>query len=990
MRLKSNLPTWVAVLGAGVPTLATAAEDAPQNELEAVVITGTRIARAPADSPNPVMSIDSRNIELSGLTNLTDLLVQTPALIGSTTSYDTAGSQLNTLGDAGVNLLNLRNLGTERTLVLVNGRRHVAGAAGTAAVDINSIPRELIDRVDVLTGGVSAIYGADGVSGVVNFVTKRNFEGLAFGGQGRVSSRGAAEEQSLSIVAGKNLFGGRGNVALSYAYDHDQRVSTFDLPQTGDPLRTFSLASNPADDPDDPDVYDRILLNDLRYADSSRDGAIDTDWDFVPNFTGSGSPYDLGTYVPGGFTQGGSSTPLAGYQGDLLPGVKRHVVNLLGSLEVSDRLRLFGEAKYVHSNNRTLSQPSFDFFTYISAENPFIPGVIRSAIVPGAANDAFGLPDGVLLTRDHFDLGVNGETSTRETLRSVLGMDGALTERMRYELSWTYGETTSRYVEMDYRITDRYYAALDAVDEGLYLGGPANGNIRCRIDLDAPGSLIDPINYGGEAVTFTPGASSGCAPLNLFGEYVLSDAAQQFVTADARNRAKLTQNVVSGSISGDFGPLFELPGGAVGYAAGAEYRREKSSSVPDQLIQDGLLADIATIPVESGAFNVKELFAEINLPVLRDARFAHLLSFGAAARWSDYSTVGTTTTWKVDARYAPIRDLTFRATYSEAVRAPNITELFAPTGSGFFFVDDPCDPTYVSDGSQYRAANCLALLNDLGIDPDDFSPESDPATTASIEGTATGNPNLLEEKASTWTLGFVLRPSAVPGFTVSFDWYDIKLKNAINSASAQEFAELCVDQPSLDNVYCDAISRDATTGYIDGWSVRPENVAFFATAGADFAVNYRFAPTGLGTFLLGLSGGYLDKLEFVPTPGADVDSDRGEEFAPRWTATADLTWNSGIWTANYGINFFSKTRRFTAEQIEANPDLADPRYFFHKAKWEHDAYVGLEPRSGLEVYAGVNNLFDAHPSPGVRNYPVSFVGRYFYAGLRLKLDELPW
>lgn len=991
MLKKSAIRLQRLALLACLPAIALAAEDAPLpiEELEVAEITGTRIARAPIDLANPIMSLDAENIGLSGRTNLADLLMQGPALVSSITNYDSAGSQSNSLGQAGINLLDLRNLGTQRTLVLVNGRRHVAGMPGEASVDINSIPIELIDRIDVLTGGVSAIYGADGVSGVVNFVTKRNFEGLAIRGQYGVSDAGDGDNRFFSVTGGRNLFGGRGNLALSYEYNTDKRVSTFDRARTGDPLRTFGLVGNPDDEADDPDVFDRVFLNDLRYLDSSRDGAIDTDWDFLPDFTGSGSIYDRGTPLPAtGFTQGGSSTPLAGYQGDLQPEIKRHSLNLFSHFDVNDRLRLFGEVKYVRTKNYTLSQPTFDFFTYINAENPFMPDVIRDAILPGAAGD-YGLPDGVLLTRDHFDIGTRGEYVTRETLRSVLGVDGELGSNSRFEFSYTYGETAAHFLELDYRLTDRYYAALDAVDEGLFQGGAANGIVRCRVDLEPPGTVVDPVHYGAEAVTFTPGSGSGCAPLNLFGEYVASDAAQEFINADVSNRSKISHHVVSGFVSGTLGSL-ALQGGPTGYAVGAEYRKEKSASVPDELIQQGLLADLATIPVERGSFDVKEVFAEINVPVLKDAPYAHSLAFGAALRLSDYSTAGNTTTWKIDARYAPIRDIMFRSTYSEAVRAPNITELFAPTGSGFFFVDDPCDTTLQGDGSQYRVANCAQLLTDLGIDPDDFHPEEDSEASAGIEGTSTGNPLLDEEKARTWTVGFLLRPEAVPGLSISLDWYNIRLKNAINSATAQEFAELCVDQPTLDNTYCDAITRDPVSGFVNGWTVRPENVANFATAGADFTVDYRFAPAALGVFHLSVSGGYLDKLEFIATPGADVDSERGDTYAPKWLATADLSWTRDRWNANYGINYFSKTRRFTPEQLQANPDLADPSYFSYKAKWEHDVQVGFTPRDSVfKVYAGVNNLFDAKPSLGNRNYPVSFMGRFLYAGFSLKTD-LPW
>ncbi len=682
--------------------------------------------------------------------------------------------------------------------------------------------------------------------------------------------------------------------------------------------------------------------------------------------------------------QGGSSTPVAGYLGDLQPRIRRHSFNLLGSHELGSRLRLFAEGKYVLADTDTFGQPSYDPLTFINADNPFIPAAIRGAIVPGAASDAFGvpLPDGLLMFRDNFDLGRRGESVERATVRTVAGVDGQVTDNTRFELSYTFGQTRTRFDLPNYRVRDRYFAALDAVDEGLYLNGVASGHIVCRVDVDPPGSAIDPINYGSPAASFTPGTASGCVPLNLFGEDNVSADALAFINADNRSRARLTQHVVSGSMTGDSSAFFELPGGPAGFAVGAEYRKEKSRTVPDQLIQDGLLQDLVQIAPERGAFDVKEAFVEVNLPVLRNAPLAHALEFGAAVRLSDYSTVGNTTTWRIDGRYAPVRDIMFRGTYSQAVRAPNINELFAPASGGATVIDDPCDPVRIADGSQFRAANCAALLTDFGIDPDDFDPEMAGSTT----GQSTGNPLLSEEKARTWTFGVVLRPAALPDLSVSVDWYDIKLKNAINMAGASEFAALCVDQPSLDNTYCDAIGRDATTGYINDWHVSPQNVAKFSTAGADLVLDYDFKPAAVGDFHLRVVGGYLDKLAFISTPGADPDSNRGETGAPKFLATADLTWTRDAFSANYGINWFSRTRRFTTEQLAANPDLSDPAYFFYKARWEHDIRLAYALRDRkLTLHAGVNNLFDAQPDVGMASYPVSFVGRFFYGGVSLKL-----
>ena len=974
---------------------------------EAIVVTGSRIARPEADSPNPVTSISSETIQQSGLTNLTDLLVQNPALLGSSTRADAGGSTA-LFGGVGVNLLNLRNLGTDRTLVLVNGRRHIAGLSGTASVDINTIPNALIERIDVLTGGVSAIYGADGVSGVVNFVLKRDFEGLDVRAQSGISSRGDSNNLYASVTGGTNFADDRGNIALSYEYNRDARVPG-NARASGRVDDFFSFRRNLADDldpntpglQDDPTIVDRILYNDIRYADSSTNGAVDVDIDFSPDFQGNGQVYDLGQFLPGsgGVVAGGSSTPVAGYQGDLAPKSVKHNVNLIGSFEFSDAVRLFAEAKYVTTKNFSFAQPSFDFFTTLRSDNPFLPASIRNAIVPGAYScaltfdsdsetcDETAFPDAVLVSRDNFDLGVRGEQANRETLRGVIGFDGRITDNANYELSYVYGQTTTDFFATNYRLRDRYFAALDAVV------GP-NGQVVCRSSIDptATANDLNGVLLGEDTspVTFTPGANSGCVPLNILGEGVASQAALDFINVDLANSVKVQQHVVSGSIAGDFGALFELPGGAIGFALGAEYRKEKSIYLSDPAQEQGFLLDLAQIQDETGEFDVKEAFAELNVPLLRDQPFFDILQFGAAIRLSDYSTVGTTTTWKVDGTWGPVPDIRFRGTYSEAVRAPNITELFAPENGTFAFIDDPCDPTNIPEGTSFRQANCTAVLTALGINPATFSPTSNPQATATLPGRAGGNPFLGEEEARTWTAGVVLKPRFIPGLIATFDWYDIKLRNAISQATAQDLVDLCVDQPTLENQFCANVGRDPATGFVNDFLVGPANVAQFATSGADFTVNYGFQISpNLGNLNLRLAGGYLDSLEFIPSPGAEIDDDREEAFAPKWNGTLDLTWRDENLSVNYGLNYFSKTRRYTTEQQEANPDLVEPQYFFYKEKWEHDVQVGwTTDDKRFTFYTGVNNLTDRLPDYDL-NYPSSYLGRFFYAGVRVNLEDIP-
>ena len=961
--------------------VAAAAQDvAPEtqdgaNVEQSIVVTGSRIARPELDFPNPITSITSAQIQQSGETNLVDFLIDSPALTGSTSSLDTAGTGAG-FGSAGTNLLDLRNLGEDRTLVLVDGRRHVAGLPGSAAVDINTIPTDLVERVDILTGGTSAIYGADGVSGVVNFVLKRNFDGLVARGQLGISERGDGARKFGSITYGKNFAADRGNVALSYEFNQGGRVLLTDR-AVGRPLTAFGLVQNPDDLDDDPTVPDRIPINDLRYADSSPEGAIDVDFDLVPDINGDGTPYDRGRVLPGsgGLTQGGDSTPQSSYSGDILPNNVQHIANLIGSFEFSPAARLFFEGKYVNTQVETIAQPSFDFYTYISPDNAFIPAGIAAIA-----------PEGFLISRDNFDLGQRGYISDRETIRTVVGLDGELGANVRYELSYTYGQTEVESITPNARVSDRYFAALDAVRD------PATGQITCRINL--PGqTIVDPIDptdyyergYAGPPVTFQPGQ---CVPLNLIGLGNVTPEAVDFITEDAFSRAKLKQHVVSGYVSADSGSFFNLPGGPIAAVIGGEYRKEKSSSNPDEFAQQGFYADLSQISPVVGGFDVKEAFGEVNLPILKDLPFAEVLSVGGAVRVSDYSTTGTSTSWTVNGVYAPVRDVRFRGTYSQAVRAPNVGELFQPESGTFEFIDDPCDPVNIGNGTQFRQANCVAVLTGFGIDPDTFSPSSDPEASATILGRSQGNENLGVETAKTWTAGIVLRPSFVPGLSLTADWYDIRIEDAVNTPTAEEVVELCVDQPTLDNIFCGSVTRDPTTGFVVDYIVQPENVAGFETAGLDVNLTYTFAPADLGRFTLKLVGNYLDKLEFIPTPGADVDIDRGEAFAPKFSGTLDLTWTKDIYTVNYGLAWQDKTRRFELETLAGNPDIVAPRYLNYKERWEHDLQLRIAPSERYSFYVGVNNLTDEKPSFAATNTPLTALGRYFYAGASLSLDSI--
>ena len=974
---------------------ATAAESAPPLQTGTgsndIVITGSRIARPEFAFPNPVQAYTAETMEQAGTTNITDFLAESPALINSSTSATNAGSNLVANEAAGANFLNLRNLGTNRTLVLVDGRRHVAGYHGTAAVDINTIPVELIDRVDVLTGGVSAVYGADGVSGVVNFILKRDFEGLKLRAQDGISQHRDAGDRFFSATWGKNFNQGRGNITLAYEYDDQDRFSQLQRLHYGKSGPSVRFVHNPDDVDDDPSLPDYIPLSNLLWADTSPGSALDLDGDFAPDFTGEGAVYDPGEYVANNpFTIGGSSTPQEIYFGDFRPKNVRHIFNMLTRYEFSPAFRVFAEGKYVRNRAETISQPSYDLYVQLFGDNAYLNQRFGSLVDP--VNGA------LVLGRDNFDYGIRRAEALRKTIRTVLGADGELGSHAKYEVSWVFGQVKSTSSGNSERVRDRYYAALDAVVD------PATGKVTCRINLPGEtmirnfgyistqqyGTYNDALGYyEGAPVTFNPGE---CVPLNNLGAGSPSPEALAWILTRNTDSARIRQNVLSGSISGDTGAFFKLPGGPVGFAAGAEYRKESSRYTPGHLAEIGQLLDASQTSPDEGSFNVKEIFGEVNFPIFSKVPFAETLSVGAAGRLSKYSTVGTTKSWSVNGVYAPIRALTFRGTVSQAVRAPNLTELFgSPTGT-YEFIEDPCGIDRINDGTSSRVANCTTVLTGLGIDPTTFDPQGDaisPANT-SLLGRTSGNRSLTEETARTWTAGAVLRPPFIPNFQVAADWYSIRIKQAINTPTAQQLAELCVDQPSLDNVFCANLSRDPSTGYVSSFLTQPANVAAFRTAGLDVTLAYRFRPAEgrLGTFNLRVTGNYLHKLQFVPTVGAEVDNNLEESLyrAAKYSANGDLTWTKGPLTLNYGVNWFSKTLRFTREETKADPDITDPKYVYIKPSWEHEIQAAYSVNNRFTAYAGVNNLWNTKPDVGAIDYPVSAVGRFFYVGFRAKVQ----
>jgi iron complex outermembrane receptor protein len=985
--------------------------DDPQDdatELGEVVVTGTRIRVPDYEGSAPVSSVSSEALLSAGVTNVTDFLTDQPALVSSTTLQD--NSNAGDRGSVGLNLLNLRNLGTQRTLTLVNGRRHVAAQPGSQSVDVNTIPVGLIERVDILTGGTSAIYGADGVSGVVNFVLRDDFEGWDVRAQSGWSDQGGGDNTFFSVLYGQNLVNDTVNFTVGAEYSKTDALERED--------RHFSavataetLTGNP--NYGQPGEFQQGFFRNARYIDTSPGGSVYADLNFGSifgdpgslsgvDFNGDGTPFVDGIYSESFVMLGGDGSQLAAFQTDLIPELERASLNATFNAEINTKMTFFGEFKYVNTQTEFLSQPSFDYALFVPIDNPFIPQPIRDvATGPDGIANAIG---GVLVARDNFDLGFITRDVERETFRAVLGLRGDLNDNLAYEVSLNVGRTDETTTEGNTRINERFYAAIDAVDEGEFLTGTPNGNIVCRSNLDPdaipqgnfPGFGSDPFGSDPDAAatwgsTFTPGPGSGCVPMNIFGDGSPSQASLDWVLTDSTTLNSVEQFVFNAFISGDTGAWFELPGGPISFVLGVEYREEEARAMPSLLeIQAANAAvDITwlgeALPLRGG-FHVKEVFGEIYLPLLKDLPFAQNVTVNAAYRYSDYSTAGGTDAWNVGLRWDLNDDIGIRSAVARAVRAPNISELFLPVSQTFAILDDPCDDDnfQAGDNPGVREGNCRALFGLGPADPYTFNN----TTSSSVEGVIGGNPNLETEKADTFTAGIVLRPSFLPGFSLTLDYYDIELEDAIQFFTAQSIVDKCYDLPQP-NQFCDLITRDPTTQFIDGFEQFGVNVASYTTSGYDMTIRYLLDPADwgvqqdIGRFGFSLTANKLEDLTFTEDPSdpLSVDETVGEAFVPEWQATLDISWEWRDWMVNYGYNWFDETRRF-----EGRPaDYIDPQYVNYSARSTHDMQVRYTYDERIAIYGGVNNIGDQEPDRGLSDYPVGPLGRFFYVGMNLSL-----
>jgi outer membrane receptor protein involved in Fe transport len=1053
-----------------------------------IIVTGSRLARDPnAIAPSPISTVTSEDLTTAGNLDATATLRQIPALISSGTVADSIERGGGGVGQA---TLNLRQLGSNRTLVLVDGYRHVSGVAGAQTVDVATIPSALIERVEVLTGGASAVYGADAVTGVVNYVLRKDFQGLELNLRSSVSSRGDGGALSADITGGRNFASGRGNLTLSAGYTNEQEVllgdrdftrnngrannsTTYSNPlkrfQRGDinatatpnfasrfrlggpgpgstrfpfgPLiptaaqfATFFPGRTPT--PAEQALIDRaaaaplfVIGADPRFAISSGAGLIfRNDFDFfkadinsngIPDcnesFIGRTGFGGGGCYVstPGGgvkiYEDGIISTAQNQFGGDgavertneasLIPGSERYHGNLRANFEFSSAAELFVDAKYARTN--TTSRNNYNTFydsLLIFPDNPFIPAALQAD-----ANEAGGLR----VSRDFLDLGPNIQSAKRETYRLVGGLRGDLTSNLRYEIVGNYGRTDNEVTQGNSVRYDRLFASIDVVRG-------ANGQPICRSDISTtphPGSEIFPVIAPG-FFTFRPGDGQ-CRPGNILaGEKSLSPAAVNFITTPTTDLFRIEQMVATATLDGDTSGFFNLPGGAIQFLVGGEYRKEKSKSRFSDLElgllpagspagaagtfigsvspNQSLLFDAQTRTFNSGGeFDVREVFGELSLPIFKETPFFHELTLSGAGRYADYSTIGGAFTWNVNGIWAPIRDVRLRGTYSRAIRAPNIAELFSPAQGATFRPSDPCD--VINQGATpNRRANCIAAATALNIpNPAAFIANFSDPLTARFSGTSGGNPDLLEETATTWTVGAVVQPRFLRGLTLSADYYAIKIEDAISAVTAQDIVNTCYDNVTFPNQFCALFDRNGPSAGPTTFGFRflrqtQLNFGKIETSGVDFTADYRF-NLGEHRFGLRVSGNWTEKVDrfFDPVDTSLVNPGLLETGAPEWAGLGTVSYDYRGFGLNYGLQYVGRQAVASAIQIERintefGPAGFAPEYYIHNVA------VSFDVDKRFSVTGGINNLTDKEPYIASSAYPVSGIGRLFFVGARAR------
>lgn len=933
--IKFNLRAGVAPVVLGLAMMATPAMAQTSEEAtadadtgEAIVVTGSRIQRTDLASTSPTAVVKAEEFTLTGSVNVESVINTLPQVVPGATSFS------NNPG-GGVATLNLRGLGSQRNLVLVNGRRYIFFDAGQV-VDVNTIPAFLIGSVDVVTGGASAVYGSDALAGVINFRLRNDLNGIIGGTQYNITERGDGRRYNAYVAMGTDFADGRGNIAIYGEYSKrgaiGQGQRDFSRFALGDGATTLVPAGS-AGVP-----QGRIVAVGSAAAPAATIGA-------GTNYVGGGAFFR----TPGTSNAYSGASDSYNYAPSnfLMVPQERWTLGGYGEYEINDSITAYAEVNYI--NNRVENELAATPLTQnvdfnIAAIQAYLSAADRAQINTIAArqqaaqaasaggNSAFpaynaGTGRFNALAPGFVRLQVNSRftqisnrnaSDDRSAFRVLAGLKGTIVNDLTYDAYYMYSRTRNSQIQ--------------------------EGNVSRS--------------------AFTRLAGSGVC--NPFGESQYSAACIAGVGILAQNTEISSLEVAQASISS---PLFTLgtASDAVAFAAGVEWRRMEGLFIPDTALQSGDVVGFNAGQSTRGTYDVKEIFGEIRVPLVQD-NFIHLLELNAAGRFSDYSlaNVGGVYTYAGGARFAPFEGLEFRGQYQRAVRAPNVAELFGGQSVGFPPATDPCALASAASNATIRALCVATGVPSAAVGQAFLQPNTQ------IQGAFGGNPNLQEETADTFTVGAVIRPSFIPRLNITVDYYDIQIDSAIATAGGgvNGILNLCYNVVQVANgPICGLINRD-TQGIISGppfvVSAGNANLASLATSGIDFQVDYSLpigaSLTGAGEsnlnffFLLN----YSDENNFVPTVGVNDTVECAGRFGlncgnptPTWKWSSRLSWVDGPVTTSLRWRHIGKVTDDDETTNFIVDDIGAVDYF--------DLAFAFNATDNFTFNVGVNNLFDKQP-----------------------------
>lgn len=1069
--------TAVAAIGAAPLAASAQVQDEQATNIGEVVVTGSRIRRSPTNSPTPLIQIGQEELLQSGEVNVIDFLADIPALSTSQVPEDTTGGNLN---DGGLSLLSLRALGANRTLVLVDGRRHVGSQPGSLAVDVDTIPRLLVASTEVITGGAAAVYGADAVSGVVNFILRKDFDGLEIDGSIAEINQDHQLSERLSVLWGQNLMDGRLNYYVSGEYQRNDEVLDSDVDWRRESWALIGNDADPSSAPSD-GVPDQILIRDARtYIRGTNFGGVtilatgvkpglasDPDVPFntcsattfsagcfslapsnrldnayLYNDQGQSRPVTFGSIRQGtGFSRsvsnGGEGQVLNTEQGQAsrLPESENYRFQTGLNFDITDRVSLFAEAKYVEEETYDAGQRVFHDFNIralapntvgavtgttaieLGLDNAYLPADVRQAIANNRRdifNSAGVITSTVADARAQHKLygPARNQQNTRDLQRYVVGLRGdagdiGFVKDVNWEAGYTYGEMNNSNRELGVDVV-RYQAAADAVIDvaGKVHGKP--GEVVCRVQLmKANGIAVPDAVIGGVTYSRQGAVIDDCSPVRVFGPNGFTQQGLDYLQAAV---TVTDQNKQHDFMAYSSGKLWDFWGaGPIGASIGYEYRKEITSGTGRDRDTAGRFLFLNSGPdFEEASYDTNDVFAEVSIPLFRDSFLGRSAEISGAYRFSDYSHVGQQETYSGQFQWRPVDQFMFRATTATAIRVPNLGETHSPYGQTFAngFLD-PCSATVINNLADRsiaanRVTNCTALAKAAGLNltfndpsaPNAYLPNYGSGSVAGLDG---GNPFLKPETSESFTVGGVWTPDyLLPNLSVVLDYYDIEINDAIDTVGAQDAANQCVNGDSVNAGACATQTRDPASFMVTSFIQGSLNYAALTAKGVDFTVAYRtdmpeFFGRNWGTFSHSIRGNWLiEQHDFVniedPADSTDFEDTVG---MPRVRFLSTVTWAPIDTLAfTWDWDWQASQEIFDKDNMVANPDLyATAKYLETGDFSQHDFSVRWAARDNLTVRAGVVNAFDAEPARWLGNTTADnfdLFGRRFFLSLNYR------